>query len=496
MSFTPAKTSIISESIKTSGGIRKTLLTPCRRLGLSRVVKTPASAEKGGKTTESSSECKTPVNSQADAIKISDIKAKNEESYEVKSEKKVEGGRKGCKKIVKKCLLVDEDFKDAVVDSPKRIVESPLLKSERETSLEIELESENKFRNKVAKESKKSVKKCLLPQEEKNVERRVLSPELFCDNSQISNCSEEKKQNKTIDDDVDITEFKGFRIEPCIERRNSGVEKIQKTAIKPNKNYDVIKNKKDCVLNRKHTDVSDTDDDFQSISKPKKIRRIVSSESDTSIKEMKPILKEANSREKIKSSIKKRLSMKKSKCSSDTSSFKYDSEDEFLPSPNHIPQYAKKSTNITANLTEMPLLVEETETTNQPSSGENVFAEIIVDLTEMPLLFEETPTTRLTPDDDDFVEITEKTLKQVENRVTEKEDKLERLKRAEVYLKKHNINELNDLTSMWKSGCCQALKDLLGLLKSQENVDMVTVLRRLNIPENMIRYNSENGDLL
>lgn len=463
MSATPAKTSILPNDVKTSGGIRKTLLTPCRRIGLSRVVKTPASLEKTGKPTESPLVCKTPVNSQSYSNNNTGSQNKKE-ACEVKSEKKIEGSLKKPRKVVKKCLLLDEDFKNDVGDSPKRIVESAVSLDEgkKDNTLEVckseitvapVLES-GKSRKKIVK-----VKKCLLPQDADLASGKV-SPELFSESPQNSKYLEKKRGDITKSPD-----FKGF----CVKRKNSSSKELHKS----NKICDdgaVVERKKEAVLNQeKSTDFSDIEDDFQPISKPKKIRRI-SSSSNGSIKD-KPILKETNttnSSEKVKASLKKRLSMKKSKCS-DASSFKYDSENDFLPTPKNSQE-------------------------NEQESKE----EIIVDLTDLPLLYEETETEAQAPsDENDFYEVNEEMLKEIERRIKEKDNKLDRLKRAEVYMKKHKVDELNDLRMKWKSGCCEALRNLLGLLKSQgDNIDMVRLLKTLNVPESMIRCNSENGDLM
>lgn len=97
-------------------------------------------------------------------------------------------------------------------------------------------------------------------------------------------------------------------------------------------------------------------------------------------------------------------------------------------------------------------------------------------------------------DDDECFELSEELLKIIECRIKKKEERLASLKRAELYARKHNVEELNALELKWKSGCCQALRDLLDLLNKREDVDMVGLLKKLNIPEDMIRYNSENDD--
>lgn len=435
MSFTPAKTSIVLDNTKTSGGIRKSLLTPCRRVGLSRVVKTPASLEKTVKTTNSPSICNTPTNSELKSNSTARSEDKRQ-VCEVVSEKKVVESVKRPRKMAKKCLILDDEV------CPKKIEETILLRNEEESVERVcnsgisevfesvsvlDSQSEendskkNKSRNKVVREVKKSVKKCLLPKETENLSNSIVSPK-SSNSSQLRNCNTDKSM------------FKGFSVDPK----------------KGNKTISSSKN---------HIHISDPEDDFQPVAKLRKIRRI-SSSSESSAKE-KPMLQTTNSSGKVKKSSKKQLSMKKSKCS-ETGSFKYDSDNEFLPSPIN----SQEITNNVRNLTKMPLLYEEMVTTEAKSSA---------------------------PDDNDFYELDEKL---IENRIKEKEERLNGLKRAEVYLKKHNVTELNELRLKWRNGCCEALRDLLRLLKDHENITMDVLLKRLNIPENMIQYNLENGELL
>lgn len=477
MSATPAKSSIPSNDVKTSGGIRKSLLTPCRRVGLSRVVKTPASLEKPEKHAESPLVCNTPVTSQCTPDNNTHSQKKKEVS-EVKSEKKVVDSVRKPRKVVKKCLLLDEDSKSDVGNSPKRIVDSDVQvdKGKKENELVCKPEktdsASGKSKKKVAKEPKKSksAKKCLLAQVDDSFASSRVSPELFS-NSPQNVSVEEKKAADTKSPDS----FKGF----CIKRKSCDVKDSQ--------NSDEI-----CVVEpkEKSANISYIEDDFQPISKPRKIRRI-SSSSDGSIKD-KPILKKItmkNSSDKVKTSFKKRLSMKKSKCSDISTSFKNtDSENEFLSSPLNSQGSAQ------AQNSQEDAQAQKSQEVAQAQENKDIAIELI----DLPLLYEETETKAPSPpDENDFYEINEEMVKAIENRIKEKENKLDGLKRAEVYLKKHKIDELNALLVKWKGGCCEALKDLLGLFRSRgDDVNMVGLLKMLNVPEKMIKYNPENDNFL
>lgn len=435
MSSTPAKLLTLSNDIKTSGGIRKTLLTPCRRLGLSRIVKTPSSLEKIDKRTESPSLCSTPVNPKSHCISDTDNSCNSE------SKNKVVGSLKKPRKIVKKCLLLDENLKDDDISSQQILQSNEEHKTCKKKPVDVKSDSKNKIKNKGIKEQKKSAKKCLLPQvetvSEDVKERDTPSPELF--------------SGWCLDNNSDSVGFKGF----CSQQES---DKGTQSSVTSNRSSDDdgLKSKNETVLNHKlYSEISDTEDDFQPLSKLKKLN---------SSSNAKPLLEEViNSSEKAKTSFKKRLSMKKSKCSNN-SSFKCDSENEYLPS----------------------------------QENEQEVIHNVADLTDLPLLYDETETKAELPvDEDDFYEINENLLKEIENRLKEKENKLDMLKRAELYSKKHKVIELNELTMKWKVGCCEALKDLLELLKTREShMNMTTLLKTLNIPENMIKYNSESGSFL
>lgn len=104
--------------------------------------------------------------------------------------------------------------------------------------------------------------------------------------------------------------------------------------------------------------------------------------------------------------------------------------------------------------------------------------------------------TCLTPQeqsDDDFEEITctpkeikIKNLDMLKKEVEEKRQILEDLKRAKMLKRMHSTEDLKMLTSRWKHGCVNALQDLLKQLNMHAFMDMETLLKKLNIPEDFI----------
>ncbi|KAB0802387.1 hypothetical protein PPYR_04573 [Photinus pyralis] len=71
-------------------------------------------------------------------------------------------------------------------------------------------------------------------------------------------------------------------------------------------------------------------------------------------------------------------------------------------------------------------------------------------------------------------------------RIKLKEAQLEDLKRAAIYAKLHNVQELDELTLVWKQGCNKALCYLLEKLQEHCQIEMPILLRRLNISESVI----------
>lgn len=485
MTSTPAKSLKSIDDIKTSGGIRKSLLTPCRRVGLSRVVKTPASSEKGVNSLESSIVCKTPINSNSGSICNSVITTSKERKkvFEVKSQKKVVDSVKKPKKTISKCLLPDAQSAAEQIASPKLILHSPQIKTndfseqkrkrtveDTDTSNDVTNNKQNKSAKNAERKPQRSIKKCLLPDLGRNngsSEDGTISSELFSDSSQAesgdshkqSKCSIEEKENT---ERPNSPEFYGF-------------DHKDRNPKKP-RNICTLDKQVKAVLNTADlTNLSDAEDDFQPVSK---IRTVISlsSSSESSVnstsKEItadKESVNQINNgshrvNEKPKVSFRKRLSMKKSKCSDKSDS------DEFSPSPVSSQDHSQQFKNQVTTLTELPLLYETTEVKDQNTLVENDF---------------------------DY-EVTEEMLRQIESSIREKEEKLDALRRAEVYSKKHKVDELNKLTLKWKTGCIQALEDIQELLQknNDKKMDMMTLLRTLKVPENILKCNSENGDLV
>lgn len=72
-------------------------------------------------------------------------------------------------------------------------------------------------------------------------------------------------------------------------------------------------------------------------------------------------------------------------------------------------------------------------------------------------------------------------IKTLENEVKVKRKKVEDLKQAQIYKTKHNIEELKNLTDIWREGCVKGLHELLTKLQMHGPMKMSTLLHNLNI---------------
>lgn len=78
-------------------------------------------------------------------------------------------------------------------------------------------------------------------------------------------------------------------------------------------------------------------------------------------------------------------------------------------------------------------------------------------------------------------------IKTLENEVKVKRKKVEDLRQAQIYKTKHNIEELKNLTNVWREGCVKGLHDLLAKLQMHGPINMSTLLNNLNIPNEIAK---------
>ncbi|KAL1498264.1 hypothetical protein ABEB36_009089 [Hypothenemus hampei] len=79
-----------------------------------------------------------------------------------------------------------------------------------------------------------------------------------------------------------------------------------------------------------------------------------------------------------------------------------------------------------------------------------------------------------------------KIIKDLEKKSKEKQDTLDRLKRAQIYRNLHNPDQLKVLSNQWLEGCQKALSDLLLVVQKNEPMEMNVLLENLQISSEMI----------
>lgn len=94
-------------------------------------------------------------------------------------------------------------------------------------------------------------------------------------------------------------------------------------------------------------------------------------------------------------------------------------------------------------------------------------------------------------DEDDFFTSTPEEnikmrLNNLQEEINRKKAKLDDLKRVKLYKKIHNIPELKKLTLLWKNGASLAVQDLLKNLNQHTEINMTSLLAKLNIPEDFL----------
>lgn len=89
---------------------------------------------------------------------------------------------------------------------------------------------------------------------------------------------------------------------------------------------------------------------------------------------------------------------------------------------------------------------------------------------------------------------TKNDLEQLNLKIKETETKIENIK-TNLHLKKHDVNNLKELSSTWKNGCEEALYRLLEITKSQGySMTMDKLLEALKIPPELVGYDVEEED--
>lgn len=499
MSFTPnTKSTPELGKLISSGGIRKSLLTPCRRVGLSRKTKTPSSLTKNDCNSSSEINANTTpdvnLTSRNDNASLinndtpvnhKNLSRKRLASPESTTKKSTTGIQQN-KKVSrvpksKKCLIpepaehslhstssseqhseVDLQYSDD--DKPLQSRRKSQQSSSTVASTQLNVKQENKensngtnsenitasaamdVASKCSIDIEKSMENVFKKQRRKPKTNRRLLEETNEQNENNSSCGSPSKSLKSHADEIsELSEDEGFVIKKS-------------------------KKKLHCISSSSELSTSSNDifceNEAEVSIKPNIIDKNVPKSKDDCTDTSKKVENKEEAPKKFKKRI---LSMKKS---TESGSTNFDSDFEFFP----------VLTSTQKSVTSLPICT--------------------VSLEQLPILYEECQIKTEDKDDADFVtssknegvDYTEE-IRSITKRIKLKEEQLESLKRAELYKKKHNIEDLQALTNTWKQGCMQALSDLLCHLKAHGDINMQTLLKNLKIPSTMIACTTD-GELM
>ncbi|KRT78361.1 hypothetical protein AMK59_7131 [Oryctes borbonicus] len=434
----------VTSTVHTSGGIRKSLLTPCRRIGLSR-------------------NRKTTNTSFVSPLEANEIKLVNE----VVQIKEVQNSEKLCTTPVmqhkkKQLRSVSDKSRDKTltknVEQPKI---SPNMKETKDTETEILKENYSKG-NKIQSNLKDNRKKINASRkEQRNVDTKNENSEINSFNSEDSNDSDivktskachkvaakNKRKNYILDSDEEDSPFSGFASSGNL---NDSVAQDKST----NDQFEIKKRKRIIVnsqdnkskisaesKNNNKREISD-ENNLEEIQPRKNTDDILNSNSDN-VSGNTPINTKIIESEKVKVKLKsnkgviRKLSLKKSISSAGSLT-----EDE---APSSAPEEKDSIIDAFKNMQD---------------------AEIIEEIIKL------------------------------EKTVQNKESHLQKLQQAEIYRNIHKLGDLKLETNAWKIGCQEALHDLLKKLNEHNSIDMLTMLANLKVPQDMFKYDPENDCFL
>lgn len=82
-------------------------------------------------------------------------------------------------------------------------------------------------------------------------------------------------------------------------------------------------------------------------------------------------------------------------------------------------------------------------------------------------------------------------VEQLEGTVIDREETLSKLQQCAVY---EQSQDLSTLTATWKNGCELALRRIITNYKGTSNINMDSLLMRLNVPKDILQYHSETDE--
>ncbi|VEN41901.1 unnamed protein product [Callosobruchus maculatus] len=450
MSYTPETKSTHLQKFSPFGvGISKTLLTPCRRVGLSRkrssqstpisIIKTPTESPNANLLNEDSSKT-TPVGYERSSCKGKQSRSLSRDIQLVKKNfldnKSVKNS--SCKKVLAQNFALERcDQASGPTDGIGDLGVSTTDGNTIDLQIDIENEQDN-----LSIGDKNIETQGELQNSENNQKETILEAvnKISLENIQDVKTEGKGNINSTLEDsDANLKNKKKENPEKS-KRSHKSTEKLPlKKAVKDSAVYD-------------------SDDDFIPLdSKLLKKRKSsiaenpLKSNSTSSLKACSVTLERLDSERSVKT---------KSFITSDNDD-SFDSEFVVRKKKKFVIEDDKDSidSSLKNELSKLPKVVsnlheddEDMAFTSTPEQDKNEKKKLIKMVTDL------------------------------ENSIKEKKKKLEDLTQASIYKNKHNVKELDALTNIWKTGCESGLKSLLKQLQSHGPMDMATLLEKLHIP--------------
>lgn len=495
MSSTPE----INRSVKFSPygkPISKTLLTPCRPLGLSRKRKTPGSSSKTPltSTNDSISPLVTPLNYNLQTTPLSPIGGNTPVNKRLKRDVKENSER-----AVKKCL--DKNFKNTIQEKKESVFKaqkaSCLVPQKSNKSTREKKESEFKAqkasspvpqKSNKSKDSLNNVKVCLYKLSEDDVKTYKNSSEFGEKDENVSNSSDEeseefikikKRKAVILSDNEDFDGFSAKETEAVEEAVTDDLNDKNKQTL-------------DCEeeLPGNCNDVQAPKPD-----KPEQINNtqnihLEESTNNINVSEMSEVIEvlsgSSSNSEKIKKNSKDELSSTKPIILSEDEDFMDTKENKKKLKLCRTESLEKKQKCKVDNNINLKSTKSSEKNSKTLKSLKSSTSSILDDEEDA---FTSTPEREKS----EKIALIEK-IKIIENEVKQKRKNLEDLKQSQIYKSKHNVEQLKILSNVWREGCVKGLNDLLSKLQMHGPMNMSTLLNNLKISSEMVKSLKLNLD--
>lgn len=440
--------------------IRKSLLTPCRPMGLSRKIKTPVNCNSFS-ANESLSPLVTPLNTNTP---VSKTQTEDSSLYQLNKRFKRDVTEN---KTVKKCL--DQNFKSTLLEELIDTVPNDVATKENISSVNV-LMKDSKMKVKTHNFSECKSEKFVSNLKKVQISMPKLSEE------DIANYKSSSPNNLEHLGDREIYE--------------SSEEESSEEVIKVTKKRAVISSDEEDLVNFS----SETKEQSNECLNDLKIANQISGAAAVTLCEeqlSRNCIKEdsdINKETELDSNVILSGSSTKSENNVNMINKKFTTNSVILSDDEDFVKTKDNKRKLTLIRKESDKKYEvkkkdKNKTKNFKTTKSNEKCTTILQSTNSSLsIFDEDDAFTSTPErqKNEKISLIEK-IKNLEIQVKEKQKKLDNLKQAEIYKTKHNTKELKNLTEIWRKGCIRGLSDLLTKLQTHGPMTMSALLNNLHI---------------